>query len=66
MVNGEEVQCTEEEEAAIRAQWAANDALLESELAQHEAQETAKASALTKLTALGLTTDEIKAILGTV
>jgi hypothetical protein len=34
------------------------------EVAQEQAQETAKASALAKLTALGLTQDEIKALIG--
>ena len=53
---------TEEELAASAAEYAAQQA----QQAQQEAQETAKASALDKLTALGLTTDEITALLGTV
>ena len=35
------------------------------ETAKQEAEATAKASALSKLTALGLTADEVKALLGT-
>jgi predicted alpha/beta-hydrolase family hydrolase len=35
------------------------------ETAKEQAKETTKASALAKLTALGLTADEVKAILGT-
>jgi hypothetical protein len=34
------------------------------EVAQEQAQATAKASALAKLTALGLTADEVKALIG--
>ena len=34
------------------------------EVAQEQAQTTAKASALAKLTALGLTQDEVKALIG--
>jgi hypothetical protein len=34
------------------------------EVAQEQAQATAKASALAKLTALGLTQDEVKALIG--
>jgi hypothetical protein len=38
--------------------------LQSAEVAQEQAQVTAKASALAKLTALGLTADEVKALVG--
>ena len=38
--------------------------LLAEQTAKKEAEETAKESALSKLTALGLTADEVKALLG--
>ena len=40
------------------------DELQAAETAQEQAQATAKASALTKLTALGLSEDEVKALVG--
>ena len=46
---------------AVNAKIAQNEA---DELAAKQAQATAKASALAKLTALGLTQDEVKALLG--
>ena len=46
---------------AVNAKYAQNEA---DKLASEQAQATAKASALAKLTALGLTQDEVKALLG--
>ena len=64
IVNGQEIECSAEEEAEIRAEWAANDVLIAAQVAAAEAEATAKESALSKLTALGLTQDEVKALLG--
>ena len=64
IVNCIEVQCTPEEEAEIRAEWARNDALSLQAQSALQAQATAKASATAKLTALGLTADEITALIG--
>jgi hypothetical protein len=64
IVNGQEIECSAEEEAEIRAEWAANDVLIAAQVAAAEAKATAKESALSKLTALGLTEDEVKALLG--
>lgn len=64
IVNGQEVECSAEEEAEIRAEWANNDVLIAAQLAAKEAEVVAKESALSKLTALGLTQDEIKALVG--
>lgn len=62
MVNGQEVELTAEQEAAVRADWdlgKANNALE----AEARVQETTdKASAKSKLEALGLTSDEVSAI----
>lgn len=64
IVNGQEVECSAEEEAAIRAEWSNNDVLIAAQVAAKEAEVAAKESALSKLTALGLTADEVKALLG--
>jgi len=64
IVNGQEIECSAEEEAEIRAEWAANDVLIAAQVAAKEAEVAAKESALSKLTALGLTEDEVKALLG--
>ena len=64
IVNGQEVQCTAEEEAEIKTEWATNDTLKATQLAEKEAEIVAKESALFKLNALGLTADEVKALLG--
>jgi len=55
----------EQEVAYNKAQAEAKLAELEAaEVAQEQAQANAKASALAKLTALGLTQDEVKALVG--
>jgi hypothetical protein len=64
IVNGQEVECSAEEEAEIRAEWDANDVLIAAQVAAAEAEAMAKESALSKLSALGLTEDEVKALLG--
>lgn len=66
IVNGQEIECSAEEEAEIRAEWATNDVLIAAQVAAKEAEVVAKESALSKLTALGLTEDEVKALLGVV
>ena len=64
IVNGQEIECSAEEEAEIRAEWDTNDVLIAAQVAAAKAETTAKESALSKLTALGLTEDEVKALLG--
>jgi len=64
IVNGQEVECSAEEEAEIRAEWDANDVLIAAQVAAAKAEAMAKESALSKLSALGLTEDEVKALLG--
>lgn len=61
IVNGVEVECTPEEVAALHAEWAANEESNAKLLAE---QKAIRESALTKIAALGLTTDEIKSLIG--
>ena len=64
IVNGVEVQCTPEEETQIRAEWSSNEIFFTNQIAKQKTEAVAKESALAKLTALGLTADEVKALLG--
>lgn len=62
-VNGEKIQLNEEEyETSIEA-WAEMKTQQDAHLATLEAEAAAKASARSKLTALGLTDEEIAALL---
>jgi len=65
-VNGKDVQCSAEEEAAIRAEWAANEQKAIDDAATEKIKadklDKDKKSAIGKLKALGLTDDEISAL----
>ena len=64
IVNGIEMQCTPEEETQIRAEWSSNEIFFMDQIAKQKTEDVAKESALAKLTALGLTEAEIKALTG--
>ena len=58
------VELTAEEIAQSKAQYEAWNILQTEETVKEEAQVTAKQSAIAKLSALGLTDDEVKALIG--
>lgn len=58
------IELTAEEIAQSQEQYEAWNILKTEETAKQEAQVTAKESAMAKLSALGLTDDEVKALLG--
>jgi predicted XRE-type DNA-binding protein len=59
-VNGEDIEATGSQLEELLATQASMQAVI----AQQEAQEQVKQSAVAKLTALGLTADEVNALLG--
>ena len=61
-INGVEVELTEAEYEATISQWEINEAQALVEQAEAEAKAQAKAAAESKLTALGLTTDDLRAL----
>jgi|DEB0MinimDraft_10_1074344.scaffolds.fasta_scaffold111003_3 hypothetical protein len=61
-VNGERLKLTDEEYKATLAEWADNAIAQEKVEAEQAQKEADRTSALTKLTALGLTDDEISAL----